>query len=267
MSIGTKIYELRTAMNLSQGNLADMLDVSRQSVSKWETDAAVPDLDKLMRLCDAFSVTLDEITGRAVKEESKTPSIVTVVEKKQPMKHQKIIGYILLAVSLLAGIIIWLFIEREADLYIPLPTIVSALTCSLICLFVKRNAGYWCAWVIAAPIILLSSHSVGFFIPIPIVTNLLLVIFAVIMTLVARKLFVEVTIMPNRKKSIYVFLGWVALVSLRILNYVLVMRATIGSASAWLPYISLDAFSYIGASLLLTYTVCYLRSVTQNKKQ
>lgn len=265
MSIGTKIFELRTAMNLSQGDLADMLDVSRQSVSKWETDAAVPDLDKLMKLCDVFSVTLDELTCREAKEESKTPSIVTVVEKEHPMKHQKIIGYILLAVSLLAGIIIWLFIEREEDLYIPLPTIVSALTCSLICLFVKRNAGYWCAWAVAAPITLLSPLFVGY--SIPTVANLLLVIFVVFMTLVAKKVFVDVTIIPNRKKSICVLLGWVALVSLRILNYALVMRATIGSAIAWLPYISLDALSYIGASLLLTYTVCYLRSVTQNKKQ
>ncbi len=47
MSIGKKIFELRTAKNLSQGDLAEILDVSRQSVSKWETDSAVPDLDKL----------------------------------------------------------------------------------------------------------------------------------------------------------------------------------------------------------------------------
>ena len=60
MSIGNNIYKLRTSKNLSQGELADQLDVSRQSVSKWETDAAVPDLDKLMKLCDLFNVSLDE---------------------------------------------------------------------------------------------------------------------------------------------------------------------------------------------------------------
>ena len=47
MSIGNNIYKLRTAKNLSQGDLADLLDVSRQSVSKWETDAAIPDLINL----------------------------------------------------------------------------------------------------------------------------------------------------------------------------------------------------------------------------
>ena len=66
MSIGTKIFELRSAMNLSQSDLADLLNVSRQSVSKWETDGAVPDLDKLIKLCDVFGVTLDELTGRVV---------------------------------------------------------------------------------------------------------------------------------------------------------------------------------------------------------
>ena len=67
MSIGTKIYELRTAKNLSQGDLADILDVSRQSVSKWETDASTPDLDKLIKMCDLFDITLDELTCRETK--------------------------------------------------------------------------------------------------------------------------------------------------------------------------------------------------------
>ena len=57
MSVGSRIFELRMSKKLSQSALADMLDVSRQSVSKWETDSAVPDLDKLMKLCDVFEVT------------------------------------------------------------------------------------------------------------------------------------------------------------------------------------------------------------------
>ena len=73
MSLGSKLLELRTAKNLSQSSLSDLLDVSRQSISKWETDAAVPDLDKMMKLCDVFDVTLDELTdrtGRGTKEAS-----------------------------------------------------------------------------------------------------------------------------------------------------------------------------------------------------
>lgn len=64
MSLGNKIYELRTAKNMSQIELAEQLEVSRQAVSKWETDTAIPDLDKLIKICDIFSITLDELTGR-----------------------------------------------------------------------------------------------------------------------------------------------------------------------------------------------------------
>ena len=66
MSLGTNISRLRAEKRLSQGDLAEVLEVSRQSVSKWETDSSVPDLDKLIKLSQLFRVTLDElVTGAA----------------------------------------------------------------------------------------------------------------------------------------------------------------------------------------------------------
>lgn len=61
MSLGKNIYRLRTGRGLSQGDLAEALQVSRQSISKWETDGATPDLDKLLALSDLFGVTLDDL--------------------------------------------------------------------------------------------------------------------------------------------------------------------------------------------------------------
>lgn len=61
MSLGTKLYELRAKAGLSQDALAEKLDVSRQSVSKWETDASVPELEKLIKLAELYGVTLDEL--------------------------------------------------------------------------------------------------------------------------------------------------------------------------------------------------------------
>ena len=61
MTMGERICIQRTAHNLSQSDLAERLGVSRQSVSKWETDASVPDLDKLVKMCDVFEVTLDQL--------------------------------------------------------------------------------------------------------------------------------------------------------------------------------------------------------------
>ena len=66
MSLGENIARLRARKNWSQEELARALDVSRQSVSKWETDASVPDLDKLVKLGEVFGVSLDELVqGRA----------------------------------------------------------------------------------------------------------------------------------------------------------------------------------------------------------
>ena len=57
MDLGEMIYKLRTEKNMSQGDLAEALGVSRQSVSKWETNQSVPDLDKIVKLSKIFGVT------------------------------------------------------------------------------------------------------------------------------------------------------------------------------------------------------------------
>lgn len=61
MTLAEKILALRTEQNLSQGDLAEKLDVSRQSVSKWETAQSVPELDKIVKLADLFGVSVDEL--------------------------------------------------------------------------------------------------------------------------------------------------------------------------------------------------------------
>lgn len=60
-NLGEKIYELRQKHQMSQGDLADVLNVSRQSISKWENNSAVPELSKLVQMCDVFHVSLDEL--------------------------------------------------------------------------------------------------------------------------------------------------------------------------------------------------------------
>ena len=59
MSLGEKLYKLRTEKNITQSDVASALGVSRQAVSKWETDESLPDLDKLVKLADLYEVTTD----------------------------------------------------------------------------------------------------------------------------------------------------------------------------------------------------------------
>ncbi len=61
MNIGENIYKYRTANNMSQTDLANALEVSRQSVSKWENNSAVPDLERIIKMSKLFDVTLDEL--------------------------------------------------------------------------------------------------------------------------------------------------------------------------------------------------------------
>jgi len=63
MNLAERIYTLRTERGLSQLELAEALDVSRQSISKWETGAAVPELDKLLAMSRFFGLTVGALLG------------------------------------------------------------------------------------------------------------------------------------------------------------------------------------------------------------
>ena len=61
MTIGEKIARARRARGFTQEEVADRLGVSRQAVSKWESDAALPETDKLVRLCRLLQVSCDAL--------------------------------------------------------------------------------------------------------------------------------------------------------------------------------------------------------------
>lgn len=145
MSLGQTIYRLRTEKNMSQGDLADALNVSRQSISKWETDSSVPELDKLIKLSEVFGVTLDELVldkpGKA--PEQPTPAVQTVYVEKQT-SGRKVAGTVLCCFSAL----VWLLITVLGDFFAGLVLALPFLSCGLICLLVQKRAGLWCAWAV-----------------------------------------------------------------------------------------------------------------------
>ena len=61
MTLGERIQNMRKEMGLSQEELAERIGVSRQSVSKWENDAALPDTDKVLQLSRLFGVSADAL--------------------------------------------------------------------------------------------------------------------------------------------------------------------------------------------------------------
>ena len=59
MTFGEKLQRLRAREGLSQDALAELLEVSRQAVSKWEREEAMPEAEKLVRISQCFHVTTD----------------------------------------------------------------------------------------------------------------------------------------------------------------------------------------------------------------
>ncbi|MBQ9952233.1 MAG: helix-turn-helix transcriptional regulator [Clostridia bacterium] len=74
MTFGKKLQWQRKKNGLSQESLAEALNVSRQAVSKWEQDGALPDAANIVRIAKLFSVTTDYLLMDEIEEESERPS-------------------------------------------------------------------------------------------------------------------------------------------------------------------------------------------------
>lgn len=86
MTLGEKIKQLRTAQGLSQEKLAELLNVSRSAVAKWEVDGGTPDIDNLLQLSAVFEVSLDELVGNNDRK-MKTKAEITNKENEDFKNH------------------------------------------------------------------------------------------------------------------------------------------------------------------------------------
>lgn len=153
MTLGEKITSLRNVHNLSQGDLAEKLNVSRQSVSKWETGASIPELDKLIQLSDLFHVSIDELVRAETVHSANTAT--TATENTSPINTsatsnnthskisstQKIIGFILLGAGLLCCILGMLFLLELFLLGI------AFILYGAFCLIIEKHAGLISGWL------------------------------------------------------------------------------------------------------------------------
>lgn len=117
MNFSEKLLTLRKANDLTQEQLAEKLDVSRQSISKWESGQATPELEKIVALSAVFNVTTDyllkssEIDDLSVKTE--------ILEKQQQMmllrehRHQQVFGCVMYSIAVYLIFLAICFIEHE----------------------------------------------------------------------------------------------------------------------------------------------------------
>ncbi|MCR1973125.1 helix-turn-helix domain-containing protein [Clostridium sporogenes] len=121
MAFSNKLYSLRKQKGLSQDELGSKLNVSRQTISKWELGETTPELEKLIALGDFFEISLDELVMDVkAKESTKTEPLVmnrleTIIDSidrenvkmytKKISKIVLIIMVIILAIDLISMIV------------------------------------------------------------------------------------------------------------------------------------------------------------------
>ena len=86
MSLGERIANLRKDKGISQVQLAKMLDVTRQAVSKWENDQSAPDTVKLIQLADALETEVAYLATGVKPVYESPPIVVNMVEKVDQVK-------------------------------------------------------------------------------------------------------------------------------------------------------------------------------------
>ena len=145
MRLAERIMTLRMARGLSQEELARQLGVSRQSVSKWETGASTPELEKLTALADFFQITLDELVRGAAVPAPEAPA-ESAPAPAAGIQGRQIAGAVLL---ILGGICAILALVLHPLLFFPAGVLVLYGT---FCLTVARHTGLVLAWITFLPL-------------------------------------------------------------------------------------------------------------------
>lgn len=131
MSLGQKLYDLRRKKHLSQEEVADKLNVTRQTVSKWETDQSTPDFDKIAPLCELYEISADELLTGKKKEQTEILEEKEVVSNK---KHKKALGI---------GIGIFLYFAAVCFVMIAIPVMMmNPIVASAIFLMICGGATF-----------------------------------------------------------------------------------------------------------------------------
>ena len=109
MTFGEKLQALRRRTGMSQDMLAEKLEVSRQAVSKWERDEAMPETDKLVRIAKLFDISLDELLmgKKPQPEQTQTaqPGQVYTDVKRTVKRHGYKLGYVFLTLGVLTCVL------------------------------------------------------------------------------------------------------------------------------------------------------------------
>ena len=167
MTLGERIMTLRTEQQMSQSDLAEALDVSRQSISKWETDSSVPELEKLVMLCEIFGVSMDMLVrgvGESAEEAASEKAVAETengigqegnIRQESQTQPREVVHVVKFETRKITGILLFAMAMvcflTGAFLGDPMAGIIMAspfIICGIICFVCSKRAGLWCAWTV-----------------------------------------------------------------------------------------------------------------------
>ena len=120
MNMADRILELRKKKGISQEELADKIGVSRQAVSKWESDTSYPEPEKIILLSDFFQVTTDYLLKGEEQKQQKSQTEVLIFAA---------VGTALNAVGLIIAVIIWM--EERSPVSVAAGLILMVFGCMI----------------------------------------------------------------------------------------------------------------------------------------
>ena len=159
MSIGERIIELRNQSNLSQADLAKMMDVSRQAVSKWENESALPDIFLLPKLADYFGISIDELIKGEPPEEIRREELKSEppqVFRNPPMPARKIAGLMLFGMAFITSLVLFV-IGGFQGLLFGIPFLIFGL----ISFFCEKYTLLKCLWALYLMLTLFIRFAMG----------------------------------------------------------------------------------------------------------
>ena len=120
MNIAERILNLRKSRGISQEELADKIGVSRQAVSKWESEQSTPDIDKIILLSDYFDVTTDYLLKGIEPTDN-------VTKNEADARIFSVVGTALNFIGLVTAIMVWK--EEQTPISVAIGLIIMAIGC------------------------------------------------------------------------------------------------------------------------------------------
>lgn len=161
MNFADNLKKIRKEQNLSQEQIAERLGVSRQSVSKWESGQAYPEMDKMIQLCQMFNLNIDELLNQDIKELNSNKQAKTSLNKF----IDDFLGYITKTIDMLSSmsfkekikcIFEQLIIMIVIGVILLLIGIISAIACAYLLAFLPNDIYSKVLYILGAIYILFS---------------------------------------------------------------------------------------------------------------